>query len=140
MITDSRNDTRRYFFEVWGKMKAGERLDGMAALVGEVIAQHPEYHALLDDGPRLIARDFGGAEPAHNPFLHMGLHIALREQLGSNRPFGIVAQHARLQGEASDAHSVEHRMIECLATELWQAQSSGRAPDEQAYLAALAKL
>ena len=140
MITDSRNDTRRYFFEVWSKMKTGEAMDSMAALVREVIAMHPEYHALLDDGPRVIERDFGGAEPVHNPFLHMGLHIALREQLGSNRPFGIVAEHARLQAGASDAHAVEHRMIDCLATVLWQAQASGQVPDEQAYLAALAKL
>ena len=140
MITDSRKDTRRYFFEVWGKMKTGDPLDGMALLVREVIVMHPEYHALLDDGPRVIDRDFGGAEPTHNPFLHMGLHIALREQLGANRPFGIVSEHARLQGGAADSHAVEHRMIECLATELWRAQSAGRAPDEQAYLAALAKL
>ena len=140
MFADSKGDTRRFFFEVWASMKNGEALEGMAVLVRDVIAMHPEYHEMLDDGHRVIARDFGGAEPAHNPFLHMGLHIALREQLGANRPFGIVAEHGRLLRGAPDIHAVEHRMIECLAAELWRAQSAGRAPDEQAYLAALAKL
>lgn len=140
MLDNSRTDTRRFFFDVWRQMKAGAALEGMASLVREVIALHPEYHALLEDGPRVIARDFGGAPPEHNPFLHMGLHIALREQLGTDRPSGVGAEYARLMLGAPDPHEVEHRMIECLATELWQAQSAGRMPDEQAYLAALRKL
>ena len=140
MFTDSRNDTRKFFFEVWARMKAGEALEDMAGLVGDVIALHPEYHATLDDGHRVISRDLGGAEPVHNPFLHMGLHIALREQLAANRPAGIAVEYARLREGTTDIHAVEHRMIECLASELWRAQASGQLPDERAYLAAVAKL
>jgi len=37
-------------------------------------------------------------------------------------------------------HAAEHAMIECLGEALWQAQRSGRAPDEAAYLAALHRI
>lgn len=137
MLFDSRDGTRRFFFEVWEKVRNQDVLEGMEQMVAEVIALHPEYHQTLSDIPHLIARDFGRDAPEHNPFLHMGLHIALREQIAADRPAGIAAIHTSLMFAATDPHAAEHQMIECLATELWQAQSAGRLPDEQAYLRAL---
>jgi predicted RNA polymerase sigma factor len=67
----------------------------------------------------------------------MGLHLAIREQVGTDRPPGIAQVHASLTRRLGDAHAAEHRMIECLAEELWQSQRDGRPPDETAYLAAL---
>ncbi len=86
------------------------------------------------------ARDFTPEGGRENPFLHMGLHLALREQLGTNRPAGIVAEHQRLARRARDVHAAEHQMIEVLATLLWEAQRAGRAPDEQQYLERLRRL
>jgi len=140
MMFESRESTRRFFFEVWSKATNGEVLEGMERIVADVIGLHPEYHDVLSDVPHLIKRDFGRDDPEHNPFLHMGLHIALREQLAADRPSGIGQIQAELLAQSSDPHEVEHQMIECLATELWQAQSAGRLPDEQAYLRALRQL
>ncbi len=140
MLFDSREGTRRFFYEVWQKACNKTALEGVEQIVASVIAQHPEYHATLGDVPHLVARDFGRDAPEHNPFLHMGLHIALHEQLAADRPLGIAAEYERLVAHAADAHAVEHQMIECLATELWRAQSAGRLPDEQAYLDALRAL
>lgn len=137
MLFDSREGTRRFFYEVWQKACNQTALEGVEQIVARVIGQHPEYHATLSDVPHLVARDFGRDAPEHNPFLHMGLHIALHEQLAADRPQGIAAEYDRLVAHATDAHAVEHQMIECLATELWRAQSAGRLPDEQAYLGAL---
>ncbi len=139
-MLESRDGTRRYFFDVYRMMQDGSPLEGMARLVAEVIAWHPGYHDTLRDVPQLIERDFGRDEPEHNPFLHMGLHIALREQVEANRPGGIAQLHQSLLARASDPHEAEHSMIECLATELWRAQSADRLPDEQAYLTALQAL
>jgi hypothetical protein len=140
MMFESRESTRRFFFEVWSKATSGEALAGMERIVADVIGLHPEYHAVLSDVPHLIKRDLGRDDPEHNPFLHMGLHIALREQLAADRPAGVCQIHADLLAQSPHPHEVEHQMIDCLATELWHAQSAGRLPDEQAYLRALRQL
>jgi hypothetical protein len=143
MFVDNRDAARRYFLEVWRKLDERAPLTPLEGMIARVIELHPEYHELLRDGERLLAQDFGRDEPEHNPFLHMGLHIALAEQVGGDRPPGIRAVHARLCAAADGpdgGHCAEHRMIECLAEELWRAQQASRMPDEQAYLAALDRL
>lgn len=139
MFVDSRDGARRYFLDVWRKLKARTPLSPLEAMIAGVLERHPEYHDLLGDGERVLARDFGRDEPEHNPFLHLGLHVALAEQVGADRPSGVRAVHDRLCAQG-DPHAAEHRMIECLAETLWQAQRSGGMPDEVAYLAALARL
>lgn len=139
MLVDSRDGARRYFVEVWRKLVERTPLSPLESIVAQVIERHPEYHELLHDGERALAQDFDRDGPEHNPFLHLGLHVALAEQIGAERPPGVRAVHARLCTQG-DPHAAEHRMIECLAEVLWQAQKSGCMPDEQAYLVALERL
>ena len=68
------------------------------------------------------------------------MHLAIREQVGTDRPPGIRAIHAALARRLGDVHEAEHRMIECLGEALWNAQRAGTAPDETAYLEALRRL
>lgn len=139
MFVDSRDGARRYFLDIWRKLVERAPLSPLESMIAHVIERHPEYHELLREGEALLAQDFGHDEPAHNPFLHLGLHVALAEQVGADRPPGVRAVHAKLCAQG-DVHAAEHRMIECLAEVLWQAQKSGRMPDEQAYLAALERI
>jgi hypothetical protein len=67
----------------------------------------------------------------------MGLHLAVRDQVATDRPAGIRAVLQMLTGTLGSAHAAEHRMIECLAEALWNAQRSGLPPDESAYLGKL---
>ena len=46
----------------------------------------------------------------------------------------------RATARMDDRHEVEHRMMDRLAEVLWQAQRSGRPPDESAYLRSLRQL
>jgi hypothetical protein len=69
----------------------------------------------------------------------MGLHLAIREQVATNRPAGITEVHQRLAARLG-AHEAEHAMLEPLAETLWEAQRQGSMPDEQAYLERLRKL
>lgn len=137
VVVQSRDSARQFFFAVWAKHRQARPLEPLERLVAEVIVLHPEYHALLDAGPQGRAVDYGNAAPEHNPFLHMGLHIALREQVAADRPAGIARLHGLAIANAEQGHAAEHRMLDCLAEELWRAQSAGRLPDEQAYLSAL---
>jgi hypothetical protein len=70
----------------------------------------------------------------------MGLHLAIREQVATNRPAGIADIHGALSKKLGDAHKAEHAMLEALAETLWEAQRNNRAPDEQAYLERLRAL
>jgi Domain of unknown function (DUF1841) len=135
----SRDDLRRQYYQAWQRHQQGLPLEPLDAAIADVIALHPEYHALFAT-PDALQEAFTVERGQVNPFLHMGLHLGLREQLATRRPAGIDAVHARLLRKLGDLHEVEHRMIEVLATMLWEAQRAGRAPDEQLYLERLRQL
>lgn len=136
MLAPSREASRQFFRDAWRKRCAGVPLEPMEALVSDVIAAHPEYHAELAGH----ALDAPSDNPAHNPFLHMGLHIALGEQLQADHPPGVRAEFARLCASGAERHELEHRVMAVLADVLWEAQRSGRLPDQDLYLARLRAL
>ncbi len=139
MLQD-RDSARKYFLQVWAKQSKGEALEPMERIVASVILNHPEYHALLEAGESVIQADFTPEMGQTNPFLHMGMHIAIQEQLSTDRPPGIVAAHQKLLIHFGEPHEVEHRMMECLGECLWLAQRNNTMPDEQQYLNQLKEL
>lgn len=135
--TDSSHDrdaSRRFFVEVWGKYSAGSVLQPLESLIAGVILQHSEYHSLLEDDLVAIETDFDPEAGESNPFLHMGLHITIQEQIGADRPLGIRELYEIGLERMGDPHMLEHRMMECLGEVLWQAQRDQTMPDEVAYL------
>jgi hypothetical protein len=134
-----RDELRRRYVDAWRRRLGNLPLEPLDAQIVDVIELHPEYHTLLA-GEDALDRPFTVEQGQVNPFLHMGLHLALREQLGTNRPVGIQREYLRLGRALDDAHAVEHRMIDVLAEALWEAQRAGRAPDEQVYLERLKQL
>jgi hypothetical protein len=137
---ESRAHMRRRYLEAWRKFTAGEALEPLEAQLAAVIAEHPEYIGWLEAGEAALSADFTPAAGRENPFLHMGLHLAIREQVATDRPAGIAAIHQQLTRRAGSAHAAEHAMIESLAETLWEAQRSGGAPDEEQYLERLRRL
>ena len=109
------------------------------ALIG-VVALHPEYVQLLESGPAALDREYTPEEGQTNPFLHMGLHLAIREQVATDRPAGIALVHRSLAARLGDVHEAEHAMIERLGAALWNAQRAGLPPDEAQYLESLRRL
>jgi hypothetical protein len=135
----SREALRATYREAWRKWRERLPLQPLEAQIGAVVAAHPEYQALLQDEAALH-RDFPAQGAGGSPFLHMGLHLALREQLSTDRPPGIVAIHRRLAGSSQSEHAAEHRMIEVLAQLLWEAQRAGRSAEDAVYLERLERL
>jgi hypothetical protein len=134
-----RDELRQRYVKAWQRHRDGMPLEPLDAQIADVIALHPEYHAFLED-PEASNESFAVEQGRSNPFLHMGLHLAIREQVGTRRPAGIDAIHQRLAQRLGDIHEAEHRMIEVLAEILWEAQRAGIAPDEQRYLERLRTL
>jgi len=135
----SRDQLRAAYREAWRKWRAGLPLQPLEGHIAEAILAHPEYHPLLQNDASLT-QDFSAAGAHTNPFLHLGLHLALREQISTDRPAGIAGVHRRLAGTLASEHAAEHRMIELLAETLWEAQRSGRPADEAVYLERLRRL
>jgi len=120
--------------ESWRKHQAKEAMEPLEKVIAQVVEQHPEYHAFLEQGESALGRDFHPADGETNPFMHMGMHIAIHEQLSTQRPEGITAAYQSLLVRMGNPHEVEHRMMDCLAEALYQAQMQNRLPDESAYL------
>lgn len=129
-----RDELRRLYLEAWRKLKAGAPLEPLEAQIAAVIEEHPHYVHWLEAGEEALAADFTPEAGRENPFLHMGLHLAIREQVATDRPPGIARVRRELARRLADAHAAEHAMMESLAETLWEAQRGGAAPDETIYL------
>jgi hypothetical protein len=135
-----RSSLRRSYVDAWRRRREGAPLEPLQHQIATVIEEHPEYHPALEADGDAVLRDYPPEGGQSNPFLHLGLHLAIREQVATDRPAGITAIHAALARRLGSAHQAEHRMIECLGEALWHSQRSGRPPDEAAYLDALRKI
>ena len=130
----TRDQLRQSYADAWRKYLARSPLTPLEALIADVLVLHPGYHALVRDAPAALAFDSPPGGTQENPFLHMGLHLAIREQLSIDRPPGVRALLESLTVRLGDAHEAEHALMESLAETLWEAQRNGRAPDEGRYL------
>ena len=133
-----RNELRKMYADAWQKHCDSVPMSPLESQIADVVALPPEYHDALDSEG--MDRDYTPAEGETNPFLHMGLHLGIREQVSTNRPAGIANIYKALTHRLGDPHDAEHQMIECLAETLWEAQSQNGAPDEQQYLERLRRL
>ena len=136
----SRDQLRRVYIEAWRKRREGLPIEPLEAQVADVIALHPEYHAALEGGEDTLARDYTPEGGQSNPFLHLGLHLAVRDQIATDRPAGIRKAFQSVAARLGSEHEAEHRIIECLAEAMWEAQRSGRPADEAAYLQRVLRL
>src|ERR1700748_3350467 len=136
----NRDQLRRMYLDTWRKFSARAPLQPLEAQIAAVIAEHPEYVAWLESGDEALTSEFTPEGRRQNPFLHMGLHLAIRDQVATDRPVGVTALHAALTKRMGDPHAAEHAMLERLAETMWEAQRNGRPPDEQAYLERLRQL
>lgn len=136
----SRQELRSAYVAAWRKAQTGATLTPLETQIAQVIAEHPEYQALLEGPPEVLDAQFLPDSGVDNPFLHLGMHLALREQVSTDRPSGIASIHAALGARFGSGHAAEHRMFEALAQTLWEAQRSGQPPDETAYLERLRRM
>jgi hypothetical protein len=135
----SRDQLRETYRAAWRRFKQQHTLSPLDKQVIAVISEHPEYHVIVESA----AADRANKSPRTgqlNPWLHKGQHLAIREQVATNRPQGITEIHKKLAARSGGAHEAEHTMLEVLAEQLWEAQRGGKAPDENAYLERLRRL
>ena len=133
MFSSNRSELRNIFFSAWEKHQKKLPTDLLEAELITIILAHPEYHAFLNDPDTYQQYEFN----EDNPFLHLSLHLALREQIKVNRPVGVQDIYQQLHEKLNDSLKAEHKMLLCLQEILWEAQQTGKAPDEKKYLSLL---
>jgi hypothetical protein len=130
----TREQLRSSYAEAWRKHLGRIPMTPLESLIADVIARHPEYQSLVGDAAAAQAFESAAGSAAENPFLHMGLHLAVREQLSIDRPPGVREVREALTARLGDEHDAEHVLMEALAETLWEAQRGGQPPDERRYL------
>jgi len=134
-----RENTRQVFFKAWYKKQKGQALEALEKQVATLIEQHPEYHSFFAD-EKNIDHDFSSEKQVVNPFLHLGMHLAIADQLALQQPAGIRELYQRLAQHYSDVHEAEHQIMNCLAYWMQQPQTQGETLDYSPYMQCLQKL
>ncbi len=140
LFGQDRNQLRQVYFQSWDKFKKNQPMEPMESLIAGLISKHPEYHEFFDKIEQNQARDFTPEMGQTNPFLHLGMHISIHEQISTQRPPEISTLYQSLCKKKGDAHEAEHLIMECLGEMLWSAQRNNKQPDETTYLECIRKL
>ena len=139
MFNPSRDQVRHFFCEAWRKHRERAILEGAEAVAADLIEQHPEYHALLENPDAAVSQEFTPESGQMNPFLHLSLHLAIADQISIDQPPGIRAAYHTLRSRL-DVHDAEHAILECLGEALWRAQREGGGIDTVAYLESIRRV
>jgi Domain of unknown function (DUF1841) len=133
MFNPSRDQARAFFIESWRKRRANEPMEAMEQLVADIVASHPEYHALFEN-PDAADKDFSPEDGQINPFLHVSLHLAIEEQLAIDQPPGLRAAYEACLAKRGNAHEARHDVLDALGETIWEAQRGGKEMDALAYV------
>jgi hypothetical protein len=134
MFNPSRDEVRLFFIEAWRKHSAQEILTPLETIATQWITEHPEYHALLENGTDAALEDFTPERGQTNPFLHLSMHLSISEQVSIDQPPGIRAAAEKLAQRRNSLHEAYHEIMECLGEMLWHSQRSSLPPDGAAYI------
>ncbi|NOZ54321.1 MAG: DUF1841 family protein [Gammaproteobacteria bacterium] len=130
----NRQQTRQVFFDAWQKHLTKQAVEPLESLIIKIIQLHPEYHAMLCNPESYSDKDYLPEMGESNPFLHLGMHVAIQEQIQTDQPAGILAHYQSLSAKYNDSHKTEHQIMECLTKVLWEAQRNNTLPDNNNYL------
>lgn len=133
MFNPSRDQARQFLVDAWHKRCASLPATPLETLAADLVALHPEYHALLG-AEDALSREWTPEQGATNPFLHLSLHLAIEEQLSIDQPPGIRVLFAQLLARRGDRHEALHVVLEALGETLWRAQRDRQPLDAEAYL------
>ncbi len=133
MFNPSRDQARRFLIDAWQKRLAKLPATPLETVAADIVALHPEYHALIESTDALT-REWTPEDGATNPFLHLSLHLAIEEQLSIDQPPGIRASYESRLKRDGDRHAALHDLLDCLGETLWRAQRDRQPLDAVAYL------
>lgn len=137
MFTPSPSDVRRFFCAIYQKSKTNQALEAIELIASGWMDEHPEFHAELADLDSALKKVADQAGGEGNAFLHLSMHLSITEQCSIDQPRGIRQAVELLTARRGDLHQAHHEVMEALSQMIWDAQRAQRAPDGDAYIAAV---
>jgi len=131
-----RKKQREFLANSWKKYTSNIPLEPLEEQLVSIIEIHPEYHDLIDN----IDSEYSPEQGEVNPFLHINLHLALRDQLSINQPKGVKEAHQKLINHYKDPHVVEHLMMECITKMIYLSQKNNTPINQEVYLNCITSL
>lgn len=126
------NNHRQMFVTTWAKFQENKALSQQEQTVLQAILKYPQYHSLL-----AIDNTFSSLDD--NPFFVMGLHLALWDQLRTNRPEGIKTLYEQALCQWKSVDVVEEKMMSVLKALILSHYPQGAAPSDIKYLTKMTK-
>ncbi len=136
MFNPTRDQARLFIIDAWAKRINKLPATPLETLTADLVDLHPEYHALFESEDAL-QKEWTPEQGETNPFLHIGLHLSIEEQLSIDQPPGIRTAFETLQNRRGDRHEALHVVLDCLGETMWRAQRDRAEPDGAAYLECL---
>lgn len=135
LYSQDRATQRKFLFNAWQKFINKEPLEDLEKKIVEIIDIHKEYQHLINN----IELDYPLEQNNINPFLHINLHLTLREQLAINQPFGIKQAYDSLVAKLKDSHLAEHLIMDCIVKMISSVQKTGTTINEKEYFDCIQK-
>ena len=133
LYSQNRSKQRAFLSNAWVKFQNNESLNPMESQLVEIIKLHPEYHHLI----LTTDAEYFPEQGQVNPFLHINLHLALREQLSINQPIEVRLTYNSLLEKIKDPHEVEHKIMDCIAETIFVSQNNRTNLDINFYIGCL---
>ncbi len=141
IFNETREDYRETFFTSWQKYQNHEILEPLEQQLADLILEHPEYHGFFNKPDSNLVKEFHPELDEVNPFAHLSMHLAIRDQVKLNQPRGIQKLFINLQRSALlERHEAEHAMMDCLVEQIWQVQQHQQNFNTRAYLKSIKRL
>src|SRR5215204_3329109 len=107
MFEQTRQVVRQIYFDVWQKHQNKEPLELQEQRILNTLLAHPEYHFIFKNFEATLDKDYFENFGEANPFLHMGLHLTILDQLSLDQPLGIRKLYRQAVASFVDVHEAE---------------------------------
>ena len=125
----NRQQMLEVYCTAWHKNKTNQQLTSLEKQVVSLIAEHPEYHDLFELPVPELEKKLSDWPLEENPFMHLSLHMSLREQIQINQPAGIRDCYKKLTDKTKSHHETEHQMFPALVETIFEQQHLEPTPD-----------
>ena len=129
--------SRSQYFEIWKKVKAGNKLEGEEKIIGELMQQHKEFYNEWESTNFDYEYD---PDTEVNPFLHIQFDLIVMNQMNNNNPAQTKITYDSLIKHNHSHLEATHKIASVLAEEIWSVFSFKKEFNEKRYIDKLKKL